>query len=234
MVDIGAGTGTGTDRLAAHFDDAEIVAVDHSPELAAMLTERARRGGYLQRVRTVAADLDDGWPTAAGTPDVVWASSSLHHIADPDRFLRELSSALVPDGILAVVEIDGAPRFLPDDAGVGRPGLEDRCERAMSSNGWNSFPEWTTQLRGAGFDVLDQVTIRVEPDGVPPQAAEYAVQWYTRLRTGLADVLDADDLAALDILLDDQNPLALRRRADLSVRAGRLVWIARPTERTNP
>ncbi|MCH5645231.1 MULTISPECIES: trans-aconitate 2-methyltransferase [unclassified Gordonia (in: high G+C Gram-positive bacteria)] len=238
VVDIGSGTGTGTDRLAARFDAAEIIAVDHSPELAELLTERAAAAGYADRLRTVLANLDDGWPAEVSNPevsnpDVVWASSSLHHIADPDRFLAAARTALTDDGILAVIELAGAPKFLPDDPGVGLSGLEGRCQSAMSANGWNSFPDWTTHLQSAGFDVVAHRRIRVEPDPLPPQTVEYAVQWYSRLRVGLAEVLDADDLAALDVLLSDDSPLAFHRRGDLTFRAGRIVWIARPATERN-
>ncbi|TXS25033.1 helix-turn-helix domain-containing protein, partial [Streptomyces sp. gb1(2016)] len=59
--------------------------------------------------------------------DLVWASASLHHVDDPAAALTGVRAALRPGGLLAVAELDGLPRFLPDDAVAGRPGLEARC-----------------------------------------------------------------------------------------------------------
>ncbi|GGV75036.1 hypothetical protein GCM10010294_39020 [Streptomyces griseoloalbus] len=62
------------------------------------------------------ADLDDdAWP-GLGSPDLVWASASMHHMARPGRALRTVHAALAPGGLFAVVELAGHPRFLPENA----------------------------------------------------------------------------------------------------------------------
>src|SRR3979490_51146 len=58
-------------------------------------------------------------PVAQYTVDLVWASSSLHHMADPDRVLTEVFGTLRPGGLLAVTEMGSSPRSPP--ARVGRP-----------------------------------------------------------------------------------------------------------------
>ena len=55
-----------------------------------------------------------------------------------------------------------------------------------------------------------------------PGDAAYLV--LSRVRTGLAERLDADDLAALDALLADDAPGSLLRRHDLVVRSSRTAW----------
>ena len=93
--------------------------------------DKARVLGVADRVRAIQADLDAAWP-AIDTVDLVWASSSLHHMADPDRVLTEVFAAIRPGGLLVVAELDSFPRFLPDDLGLGRPGLEARCHAVLA------------------------------------------------------------------------------------------------------
>ncbi|MEV2276848.1 class I SAM-dependent methyltransferase [Nocardiopsis sp. NPDC049922] len=126
IADVGAGTGTGAMALARRFPEADIVAVDRSPVMLDRLRETARERGMGGRVRVVEADLDAAWPRV-GTVDLAWAASSLHHVTDPDRLLADLHAALRPGGLLVVVEMDAPPRFLPEDLGIGCPGLEERC-----------------------------------------------------------------------------------------------------------
>jgi SAM-dependent methyltransferase len=59
------------------------------------------------------ADLDAGWPDGLTDLDVVWASTSLHHVADPPARLAEVRTALAPGGGLVLVEIDDVGRFQP-------------------------------------------------------------------------------------------------------------------------
>ncbi|MCW2584192.1 MAG: methyltransferase type 11, partial [Klenkia sp.] len=129
VLDLGAGTGTGTFALLERFPDARVVALDVDPAMLDHLAARAGERGVGGRVRGVQADLDGDWPDV-GDVDLVWAASSLHHVADPDRALGRMRDALAPGGLLALTEMDSFPRFLPDDVGVGEPGLEARCHAA--------------------------------------------------------------------------------------------------------
>jgi ubiquinone/menaquinone biosynthesis C-methylase UbiE len=80
----------------------------------------------------------------------VWAASSLHEVADPDRVLSNVYAALHAGGLLVVVEMDDLPRFLPDDVGLGRPGLEARCHAALAQAGW---PPTTSPLSTVSWPV---------------------------------------------------------------------------------
>ena len=121
ILDLGSGTGTGALALARRFGDAEVIAVDMSAYLLGRLRDKADALGVAERIRTVEADLDAEWP-AIGPVDLAWASSSLHHMADPDRVLTEVFATMNSGGLLVVAELDSFPRFLPDDAGPGDPG----------------------------------------------------------------------------------------------------------------
>ena len=212
VVDLGAGTGSGSAMLVRRFPDASVVAVDGS----ATMVERLRANG----VTAVQADLDAGWPDV-GSPDVVWAASSLHHLNDPERVLHDAHAAMKPGALFAAVEMDDQPRILGDDEGRA---LEDRCREAMAGQGWNAHPDWTSTLERAGFDVLE--SRRFALDAVPPPdvAVRYARAFLSRMRAGLGDKLAPADRDALDGLLADG---ALEQRDDLRVRVDRTLWLAR-------
>jgi SAM-dependent methyltransferase len=129
IVDLGCGTSAGTFALLTRFpgrvhDRRRLLGRPPAPP-----AEKACEGGVADRVRTVQADLDAAWPDL-GKPELVWASASMHHMADPDHTPRQIHDALAPGGLFAVVELAGFPRFLPGDAPEDGPGLEERCHAA--------------------------------------------------------------------------------------------------------
>ncbi|MGQ4516729.1 methyltransferase [Streptomyces sp. DW26H14] len=231
IVDLGCGTGAGTFALLARFPDAEVTAVDASADHLRRLREKAEVSGVRDRVRTVSADLDAEWPALAA-PDLVWASASMHHMADPNRALRKARELLAPGGLFAVVELAGFPRFLPPDAPEERPGLEERCHRASDRYHAEHVPhrgaDWGPKLTAAGFTVEGERTITVRLDGSHSEAVgRYALESLRRLRGTAGESLPAEDLAALDRLLDTEGPESILRRDDLAVRTERTVWAAR-------
>ncbi|WP_052852671.1 class I SAM-dependent methyltransferase [Streptomyces avicenniae] len=232
VVDLGSGTGAGTLALLRRFPEAEVTAVDVSAEHLDRLREKAAAAGAADRVRTVRADLDAAaWP-ALGAPELVWASASLHHMADPAHALRRVRDTLAPGGLLAVVELGGFPRFLPPDAPAQAPGLEERCHAALDRHHAEHVPhrgaDWGAALTAAGLTVEAERTLAVAV-GPPPTDAvrRYALSGLRRIRDGAADALAPGDLAVLDQLLDTEGPYSLLRRDDLGVRTERTVWAAR-------
>ena len=231
IADLGAGTGTGTEALARRFPQASILAVDGSSDMVALVERRARKGGFDDRVTAVVADLDDGLPPL-GTPDVVWAAMSLHHVADPQRLLREAATSLGPDGIVAITEMAGVPRFVPAHEDAELLGLQDRCRTAAAGAGWEALVDWTDAFDDVDYEVLRAETVHVERSDPSQSVARYARHWFAQFRHRLADTLDPADLALLDHLTDDSDPVARCRLEDLALAAGRFLWIARP--RTTP
>ncbi|MFF6836311.1 class I SAM-dependent methyltransferase [Streptomyces sp. NPDC012438] len=232
IVDLGCGTGAGTFALLDRFPEAHVTAVDSSAGHLQRLREKACARGVEGRVRTVQADLDRAdWPDL-GTPDLVWASASLHHLRRPDRALREVHGLLAPDGLLAVVELAGFPRFLPEGAPEDRPGLEERCHAASERFHAEHVPhrgaDWGPLLTGAGFALDGERTITVNIEASRDETVgAYALGGLRRIRHSVADVLPAEDLAALDRLLDTDGPHSILCRDDLGVRTERTVWAAR-------
>ncbi|WP_159767191.1 class I SAM-dependent methyltransferase [Streptomyces sp. HM190] len=234
IVDLGCGTGAGTFTLLDRFPGAHITAVDISAGHLQRLREKARARGVEGHVRTVQADLDEAdWPDL-GAPDLVWASASLHHAARPDRALRHVHDLLPPGGLFAVVELSGFPRFLPEDAPEDRPGLEERCHEASSRLHAEHVPhrgaDWGLKLVEAGFAVEGELTVAVNIPGSDNKAVgAYALGSLQRMRRSVADALPAEDLAAIDRLLDIGGAHSILRRDDLAVRTERTVWAARRT-----
>lgn len=237
IVDLGCGTGTGTFALLDRFPEAHITAVDTSATYLQRLREKACARGAEGRVRTVQADLDAAdWPDL-GAPDLVWASASMHHMADPGRALRQVHGLLAPGGLFAVVELSGFPRFLPAGAPEDRPGLEERCHEASDRFHAEHVPhrgaDWGPKLTAAGFTVEDERVITVNIDNTDRSRSEeigaYALGSLQRLRHSVAEALTPEDLAALDRLLDTEGPGSVLRRDDLVVRTERSVWAARRT-----
>ncbi|WP_328908176.1 methyltransferase domain-containing protein [Streptomyces sp. NBC_00234] len=232
IVDLASGTGAGTFALLDRFPEAHVVAVDASPGHLQRLREKACARGVADRVRTVQADLDDAtWPDL-GTPDLVWASASMHHMADPDHALRTVHDLLAPGGLFAVVELAGFPRFLPENAPEDRPGLEERCHAATDRFHAEHVPhrgaDWGPMLSAAGFTVDGELGVAVDIEGSRHESiGRYALGALQRIRGTAAEELSAEDLAALDRLLDTSSPHSILRRDDLAVRTERTVWAAR-------
>ena len=232
IVDLGCGTGAGTLALLARFPEAEVTAVDSSVGHLRRLREKAASKGAAGRVHTVEADLDAaGWPEL-GTPELAWASASLHHLADPGRTLHQVHDMLPAGGLFAVVELASFPRFLPDDAPEDRPGLEQRCHAALDRHHAERMPhrgaDWGTMLTAAGFTLEGERTITVSLGPPHTEAVgRYALSSLRRMRTSVAESLQDEDLTALDRLLDTGSPDSILRRNDLTVRTERSVWAAR-------
>ncbi len=232
-MDLGCGTGAGTFALLARHPEARVTAVDASPAHLSRLREKACAAGVTDRVDAVRADLDARWPDL-GAPDLVWASASVHHLADPDRALRAVHDLLAPGGLFAVVELAGFPRFLPATAPEERPGLEERCHAVLAERHAARMPhrgaDWGPRLAAAGLTVEAERTVAVHVGAARDEAVgAYAVSSLRRLRDGAAHALPAEDVAALDRLLDTGGPGSVLRRDDLAVRTERTVWAARRT-----
>ncbi|MER6468831.1 class I SAM-dependent methyltransferase [Streptomyces collinus] len=232
IVDLGCGTGTGTFALLDRFPDAHVIAVDSSAVHLRHLRKKACARGLEQRVRTVQADLDDpAWP-ALGSPDLVWASASMHHMAHPEQALRNVHEALATGGLFAVVEPAGFPRFLPTDAPADRPGLEERCHAVTDRLDAERMPhrgaDWGPMLTAAGFTIEGERTLAVNIEGSHSEViGRYALGSLRRIRDFVAPELSPEDRAALDRLLDTEGPHSILRRDDLAVGTERTVWAAR-------
>ncbi|BCY10499.1 class I SAM-dependent methyltransferase [Actinoplanes sp. L3-i22] len=223
IVDLGAGTGTGTIALARHLPAATLTAVDMDEEMLAHLRRRADEAGFGDRISTVRADLDGDWP-ALGPADLVWASASMHHLADPARTLGQVFEVLRPGGVFMITEIDGFPRFLTDPAGVAvEQRAHDELARMRLEGGLHMGVDWGARLTAAGFTLAGERQFDIELAGpLDATAVRYAQVTLGRSAERLAGRLTADELAALTAYAENAAD-----RDDLAVRATRYVWIGR-------
>ncbi len=231
LLDLGAGTGTGALGLAQRFDTAEVLAVDSSADSLHRLGGKAAEQGLAGRVRPIEADFDAGWPEL-GTLDLIWASMSLHHLADPELTLRQARAASRSGGLIAVAEFPVQLRFLPDDLGIGRPGFEDRAGELLGQAHRELMPTlgsaWSPRLAKTGWQVFDERDFVIDLDPpTDPSAGRYAEGWFSRLSHRLTEVLEPDDQLVMAWLLDPADDYSIRRRTDLHIRGVRTVTLAR-------
>jgi ubiquinone/menaquinone biosynthesis C-methylase UbiE len=102
VADVGAGTGYFSVRLARAVPRGQVIATDLEPDMLRFLGERARRE-QLSNLRTVLAT-----PTASGlapnSADRILIVHVWHHLADREKYARDLAAALRPGGRLFIVD----------------------------------------------------------------------------------------------------------------------------------
>ena len=99
VLDVGCGTGFGTEGLLGHEAVEHVYALDQSPhQLEHAYAKFGKRGA-------VDFHLGDAerLPFATNTFDVVWSSGSIEYWPQPVRTLREFRRVLVPGGQVLVV-----------------------------------------------------------------------------------------------------------------------------------
>ncbi|NYS17777.1 class I SAM-dependent methyltransferase [Streptomyces sp. SJ1-7] len=237
VLDIGSGPGVVTCLLAEVFPEAEVVAVDPTPALLERTEARARRLGLSDRVQTLEAEL----PQEAhrlGEADLIWAGNSLHHMGDQRAALAEFAELLRPGGTVALLEGGLPTRRLPRDLGIGRPGLEARMDAALAAR----FDRMRTELPDAKREAEDWSAL-IAAVGLTPQgtrsflldlpaplsapAREHVVTKLTREYEVFGELLDADDRAVLERLLDPEDPAAVHHRPDVYLLTARTVHLGR-------
>jgi ubiquinone/menaquinone biosynthesis C-methylase UbiE len=95
-----AGTGTGALAFALAPLVAEVVALDLVPEL---LAEGRKRAGEFPNVSFVEGDVTS-LPADLGAFDLVGTLRTLHHIRRPELAVAELTRAVMPGGLVLVVD----------------------------------------------------------------------------------------------------------------------------------
>ncbi|MCQ0025330.1 class I SAM-dependent methyltransferase [Streptomyces somaliensis DSM 40738] len=235
VLDVGSGPGVLSRLLADAFPYARVVAVDATPEL--LERARERNAGLGDRFTTLLAELP-GDVDGLGEADLVWAGESVHHVGDQRGALAGLARRLRPGGLLALAEGGLAARHLPRDTGLGRPGLEARIEalaadwfsgmRAALPGAREEVEDWPALLAAAGLVPAGTRTFLLDvPAPVPAAVREHVVAAFTRTRDIVGDRLGDEDLAALDRLLDPEDPAGLHRRPDVHLLTARTVHTAR-------
>lgn len=220
IVDLGAGTGTGTLALATRFPDARIHSLDASPGMLDRLRAAATAAQVADRVETHLVDLDGDWPAVLpSAADLAWAALSLHHVTDPAHVLRQAFGALRPGGVLVVTEMTGVTTYDPADLATGRDGL---LVGVLAAHGYPVTAEWTAALSAAGFAPVERREAAFTASARTTDGARYLALQLTFNRARLAQDLPAEDLAALDAAI-----AALEAETSkIALAFGRALWIA--------
>ncbi|MGW1679281.1 class I SAM-dependent methyltransferase [Saccharopolyspora sp. NPDC002376] len=235
IMDIGSGPGVAACQLAAAFPKAEVTAVDGTPELLARAEQRAKLLGV--ELRTREAEFPTGLDELEAA-DLIWSAQAVHHVGDQQDALNRMARLLTTDGVLAVVEGGLPTRWLPNDLGFGRPGLQARIDAAMSERFNQMRAElpgsvaavetWADMLRTAGLVETRSKTFLVDrPAPLDDDTRRWVRGTVERYRHGLEGQLDAEDLATLDRLLDPTDPAGIDRRSDLFLLTAKTVHFGR-------
>ncbi|MFE9684390.1 class I SAM-dependent methyltransferase [Streptomyces sp. NPDC006285] len=237
IVDAGSGPGVISCLLADTFPEARVVAVDGSAPLLEAARTRAARRGIADRFSTLEAELGDGLGDLEYPADLLWASRSLHHVGDQRGALAGFADRLAPGGTLALMEGGLPPRHLPRDFGIGRPGLAARLDAVQEE--WfarmraelpgavvEEVEDWPTLLTAVGLRHTGTRTFLLDlPAPVSDDARAFVATSLRHRRDGLAEGLDADDLATLERLLDPDDKASVFHRPDVFVLAALTVYV---------
>lgn len=161
VLDLGAGTGMLSARVAAAHPDAELTLVDGAP---AMLEQARERLG--ERVTTHVADLAD--PLPAGEFDAVVSALAIHHLDDAGKraLFARVHAALAPGGVFVNAEqVAGPGPFFAaryrawhetTAKALGATDAEwDASVERMRHDRWADVESQLRWLREAGFDAAD-------------------------------------------------------------------------------
>jgi len=236
IVDAGSGPGVISCLLAETFPQARVVAVDGSEPLLERARTRADQLGIADRFTTLQAELADGLGDLEYPADLLWASRSLHHVGDQRAALAGFARGLAPGGTLALMEGGLPSRFLPRDIGIGRPGLQSRLDavneewfarmRAELPGAVAETEDWPALLTAVGLRHAATRTFLLDlPAPVSEEARAFLVTGLTHRRDSLADILDADDLATLDRLLDPDDKASVHHRPDVFLLTASTVYV---------
>ena len=128
VLEYGCGTGLVSRSLSPHV--ATILAVDTSPRMLEVLTQKAREE-QIGNITTLAHDLTQK-PLPDNKFDLVMSNMTLHHIPDVESLLNQFFASLKPGGYLAVADLvteDGS--FHDDNNGVAHYGINPEAVRTM-------------------------------------------------------------------------------------------------------
>ncbi len=120
-IDYGCGTGLLTLALQPHVR--QIIGIDSSPGMLAVLEEKVR-AACIANLETRCLDLGTQ-PLPELRVDLIVSAMALHHIADVPQLLRALAQLLLPGGYIALADLDAEDgSFHEDKTGVYHSGFE--------------------------------------------------------------------------------------------------------------
>jgi 2-polyprenyl-3-methyl-5-hydroxy-6-metoxy-1,4-benzoquinol methylase len=170
VLDVGCGSGRAVNEMAASFPQSRFTGYDAAEEgIAAANAEAARRG--LTNVRF--EEQDAAVMGARAVFDLITAFDAIHDQARPDAVLRNIASALAPNGTFLMQDISGSSHVHTDiEHPFGTFLYTISCMHCMSvslaAGGQGLGAMWgkekaTEMLREAGFGPVRVETLPHDP-----------------------------------------------------------------------
>ena len=223
IIDLGAGTGSGTIALASRFPAARVHSLDISSGLLERLRTEAVAAGVAERVTPHLADLEGAWRSSVpGSADVVWASLMLHHVSDPAAVLRQAFEALRPGGAVVIIETTGPATFTSAGRAGGDGELPAHLLAALSAHGHSGTIEPSTLLRRAGFIAVRHRSCALTISGRSAEGGRYLATHLRSHRQRQAATLPAEELSALDAAIAGVEA----GTSGLTMSSERGIWVA--------
>jgi len=177
-LDLGCGTGQGSEAIKGRFRRAQVIGVDAS---TAMLGKARRRSTLFRPLRMVCADMGR-LPLAAYSADMIFSSLALHFCANPTALFDEFRRVLRPDGMLLFAAL--GPGSMTELCGA--------CAEAGVAASLQPLPdlmEIGDALLAAGFTepVMDMERITVSYRNLDALAEELAATGASLLMRGVAE-----------------------------------------------
>jgi SAM-dependent methyltransferase len=116
VVDVGAGMGAGVIRAA--MTGCQVIAVEPTPFMRAMLRMRRMASPHRSGIE-VADGAAERIPVDDRTIDAIWAVNSMHHWVEIERGVAEIARVLRPNGRILLVDEDFADPSHPDHRRFG-------------------------------------------------------------------------------------------------------------------
>ena len=247
VADVGCGAGGMVELLAERVGATGMVyAVDGNDAMRAATQAVVEACSVDAWVRVLPGDLEqqDLRSIVGRELDLVHASAVVHHLADEVDGLRRLATALAVGGRLVVVEGGLPTSHLPADCGVGRPGLEGRMREVQQQWFWSTVrpPDlqvapgdpsgWNQKLLAAGLAEVETRTFLLDlPAPLSSRMREGVRDHYVEWRERFGHLLDGEDIEALEVLVDAEDPRGVLHRSDVFVLGARTAFVARRNRR---
>ena len=239
VMEVGCGTGGFTELLADAVGPhgGRVTAFDVSQEMLDATRDLLDSGPHGGAMQYELGDIGS-LPFGDASFDLVWASRTVHHLADQLLGVTELARTVRPGGKLALREGTLSTHFLPADIGLGAPGLEDRLDVAFhrwftaNVRGGNEavrYPYgWTQILRDAGLREATALTFLLE--ALPPFSDAQVSYMGRHLRRWVENeerraVLEPGDAEVLDALTDAAGEHFVFNRPDLHLQEMVTVYV---------
>ena len=243
VADVGCGPGGMVELFAERVGTTGMVyAVDAEAAMREATSALADSCGVAAWVKVLDGDIEhaDLASILGREVDLVHASAVVHHAADEVGCLRRLATGIRPDGRMVVVEGGLSTRHLPVDCGVGPPGLEGRMSELQQQWFWSTVRPrdiqvhadgpsgWNDKLKAAGLvDVTSKSFLLDLPAPLPVRTREVVRLHLAEWRDRFGHMLDREDIEALEVLVDENDPRGVLHRSDVFVLGARTAFVGR-------